>query len=569
LTVHCLLICAPLAAQRDSLARAFELERRGNYPQATELYRTVLASRPGDVSAVLGLERALSAQNRLPEILPAARAALAANPSATALYGVALRGYAAADQLDSISPLVERWAKAVPGDESPYREWGAVLIQRRDLAGAAKAYQLARERLGKPEVLAPELAQLAVASRDWVTAVREWSLAVRQLPGYHGSAVASLAQTAPAARPEVLRQLEKEPGPEALRLSVELRARWGDPSGAAKALLAALPPTVPQQIDALQQLLEQLRMDSTQASRLAQGMVLEALTGRVNTPSLRARGRLDAARAYAAGGDRESARRMLAAVAGDSATAPGIASGVAVTLIELLVAEGKPREAGEKLDQLRAGLGVDEFLRLRRLVAAGYARDGQIARGESLLEADSSVDALALRGRFQLYQGDLAGATKAFQSAGPVAGTRAEATERSALLALLQPIEADSLPDLGTAFRLLDRGDTAQAAAAFEKLGRSLPPAKGGAALLHLAGRLMAPRSPADAERLLRAAIDSSAPGPAAAASLDLARLLMGLDRKEEAMATLERMILAYPASALLPQARRLLDQARSGVPQT
>jgi hypothetical protein len=39
--------------------------------------------------------------------------------------------------------------------------------------------------------------------------------------------------------------------------------------------------------------------------------------------------------------------------------------------------------------------------------------------------------------------------------------------------------------------------------------------------------------------------------------------------RGEDAVALLEHLILTYPESALVPQARRLLDQARGGVPQT
>jgi hypothetical protein len=55
---------------------AFELERRGTYEAAAEAYRRVLAHRPGDVSALLGLERVLLPLNRSVEILPDVHAAL-------------------------------------------------------------------------------------------------------------------------------------------------------------------------------------------------------------------------------------------------------------------------------------------------------------------------------------------------------------------------------------------------------------------------------------------------------------------------------------------------------------
>jgi predicted Zn-dependent protease len=71
-----------------------------------------------------------------------------------------------------------------------------------------------------------------------------------------------------------------------------------------------------------------------------------------------------------------------------------------------------------------------------------------------------------------------------------------------------------------------------------------------------------------DAERLLRAAAVKEAPA-AAAAELALGELLLTLTRDGEAVRTLEHLILTYPQSALVPQARRRLDQARGAVPRT
>src|SRR5687768_7631212 len=96
-TLALLALCAiPLAAaaQRTTMPRAFELERRGNYEAAAEAYRELLSSKPGDVSALLGLERVLLPLNRSSEILPQVRAALAASPTSAVLHGVALRAWA-------------------------------------------------------------------------------------------------------------------------------------------------------------------------------------------------------------------------------------------------------------------------------------------------------------------------------------------------------------------------------------------------------------------------------------------------------------------------------------------
>ncbi len=70
---------AGVRAQDPAMARAFELERRGNYAAAVDAYRGVLAAKPGDAAALLGLERALLPIGRSAEIVPQVRAALEAN----------------------------------------------------------------------------------------------------------------------------------------------------------------------------------------------------------------------------------------------------------------------------------------------------------------------------------------------------------------------------------------------------------------------------------------------------------------------------------------------------------
>ncbi len=97
-----------------------------------------------------------------------------------------------------------------------------------------------------------------------------------------------------------------------------------------------------------------------------------------------------------------------------------------------------------------------------------------------------------------------------------------------------------------------------------------LPAAKGGAELRLLAGRLAAASNdPALAERLYREAASREAPATAPAAELALAELMLDARRTAEAVTQLEHLILTYPESALVPQARRALDVARGAVPQT
>jgi tetratricopeptide (TPR) repeat protein len=570
LRLTCLLV-VPLTLQaQDQISRAFDLERRGSYAQAADIYKNVLKNKPGDMAALLGLERSLTPINRVGEMLPMVQAAIAANPSAAPIYAIGVRVYSASDLSDSLPRLVELWAKATPGDETPYREWAAAALQRRDRATARKAYQLGRERLNKPEALAAEIAQLAITEGDWPTAAHEWSSAVRQLPGFRSSATTTLSQAPERARPEILKQLEKETSPEAGRIAVDLRARWGDPVGAFESLTKLLPRNPPQQIDVLQAFLEQVRTESSQPYQLAQARTMEALADRWVNPPQRARYRLDAARAYVAAGDRAAARRMLTRIADDAGSAPAVAAGATGTLIDLLVSEGKVEEATAQLEQYKATLPVDEYLRLRRAVARRWAQSGDVARAERLLQADSSVEAIAMLGRFRLYAGDLRGTSELWKQAGPFAGSREEATERSVLLAMIQPIGPDTVPVLGEAFRALDQGDSARAAKTLEQAAEAIPSDAGRPEVALFAGKVYAGiGKTGDAERMLKSAASKETPSTAAAALLELGRLYLKNARRDDAKLALEQLILDHPDSPLVPQARRLLDQARQAVPET
>ena len=564
-----LVVPALLAAQQQGISQAFDLERRGNYAAAAEAYRTILTTRPAEVAALLGLERVLVPLNRGADILPQVRAALGAAPRSGAVFGVALRAWAAAEQPDSMRVVAERWSQAAPGDEAPYREWGAAALQRQDRAAAREAYTLGRTRLHQPDALAAELAQLAVSDGDYPAALREWVPAIRRLPGYRVSAVTTLGGAPPEVRPELLSELGRHTDFPIRRLEAELRVRWGDPLGGLAALESALPESRAPAVDALRGVLDQLRSQRSQEATLAQARALEAIGARTTEPAA-SRIRLEAAQTYSAAGDLQSARRMLTGLAQDGGAPGSVSSGAATALLAVLIGDGKLDEASRRLEELRPTLASDEYLDLRRRIALGWVRSGDLDRADSMLGADSSIDGLALHGRIRLYRGEIAAAVEAFKAAGPYAGERAEATARTLLLALLQPLEADSLPALGAALWTLERGDTSAAGKALAEVADGLPPAKGGAELRLLAGRLAAAAGDENAaERLYRAAASPEAPGTAPAAELALAELLVRDHRTKDAVTLLEHLILSYPESALVPQARRLLDQARGGVPQT
>lgn len=563
---------APAWGQRplpgDRAGRAFDLERRGQHAQAVSIYREMLEQQPGDLGALLGLERSLGALNRLADMLPDVRGALAAGEPSAALYGIAVRVYTAVRQpTDSVRAIVDRWARLEPKSDAPYQEWGAAALAGRDRAAAKAAYELGRQRLGG-EVLAGELAQLATIDGDYDTAVREWMAAIGQVPGYRGAAASMLAQIPAPARPGVLRALEEQRSAAGERLGATLAIRWGDPVGGIRRLERALPVLGTESVEALQDALDELRLQRGNDAQLARGIGLELLGQKV--PEQATRFWLEAARAYADAGDQRSARRMLGQLAGDPRASPKVAASATSTLVSVLVSEGKLEEASRQFEQLKGGLTEEDRQDLARRLTEGWIGQGRLDRAERLLATDSTVDGLALKGWIRLYQGRLGEAAELLRDAGPYAGERPAAVSRTAVLALLQVIDQDSLPALGHALHGLVTHDSAGAADALEQVAAGLPPDRGGAEVRLLAGRVRAGLGQQDrAERIFAEVAALGIPASAPQAELERARILLAGERQAEAIALLEHLIVGFPTSAVAPQARRLLDVARGAVPPT
>jgi predicted Zn-dependent protease len=261
---------------------------------------------------------------------------------------------------------------------------------------------------------------------------------------------------------------------------------------------------------------------------------------------------------------------MLSALAGDPNAPRGVAADASGTLVTVLLEEGKAEQASQELARHRESIPAEQFQSLSRKLAMGWARAGNLDRADAAIAGDSTVEGLDVAGRLKLFRGDLVAANELLRAAGPFAGSRDESTSRTALLALLQPIESDSLPALGAALLELERGDTAKAITGLERLATQLPAAAGGAELRLQVGRLQRARGRnEEAEQSFRTAAAAGARPTTPAAFLELARLLLASERKEEGLAILEQIILEHSESAVTPQARRLLDETRGAVPRT
>src|SRR6266566_2713035 len=215
----------------------------------------------------------------------------------------------------------------------------------------------------------------------------------------------------------------------------------------------------------------------------------------------------------------------------------------------------------------------------RRVRALALARYADLATGPGGAAARARADAaLAVHGGIALYRVRLREAQTLCRAAGPYAGDRSDATERTAMLALLQQTSLDSFPELGTALLTLVRGDSLHAVQALRLAAGRLATGVGGGGggrpdLLLLAGRVAARLDTVQqrsALELFDEVVRTAGPGAAApAAELEWARLLERRAQPAEALQHLEHLILTYPASAVVPEARRELERVKGAIPKS
>jgi hypothetical protein len=547
------------------LGRALMAERNGAYGDAATQYATILKTQPANVGALLGMEHVLPRLDRRAELVPLIEAALAVDSTSIGIFGVAVRTFVVAGFPDSARKYTERWSARSPNDDEPYREWLDAATQARDLAQARVALDLGRQRLG-PGALAIERAGLLQSAGDIAGAALEWVAIVKATPPFREGAVGQLAQVTPVQRAQVRDALQRNASPEAHQMLGLLLARWGEPVEALAMVRSALPSAPDAATILLRALLDELRLRFDKPSRLATAATLEAIAQR-ESGTATAGTMMEAARAYADAGDERNARRVLALVSASPGAPAGIGTAASTTMLQVLIAEGKAAEAERALAALGNQLDPDEHDRLARRVAMAWVRSGEFSRAAELIVHDSSTEGFDLRGRLRLFHGDLAGANDLLKQAGPYDEAREQALERVTLLTLIQAIGQDSLPALGDALSALERGDSGRAIRGLAALAGTLK-AGGAAETRLLAARIaLAIRDTAGSLALLHAADAKEAPAAAAAARLDIARISIAGGRAADARSELEQLIIDFPGSALVPEARRLRDSIRGIVP--
>lgn len=558
---------ATIGAQ--AISQGFELERQGRMEQAAALYKTALRSDPSNLPALLGLERVLPSLGRLGELLPLVQEALAADTGA-AVRGLAVRTYTALEENDSAAALVRRWSAAHPGDPSTWREWAIALEDRQRFDDARNVLMEGRAALGSGSALAVELGELEQRVGDWRAAALAWAAAAadsRQMP----NAVSQL-EDAPVDQHDVVVRTLTVPDASvpARRIAAELLVGWGQPGKAWETLEATLDPATPETGLALRRFAERAAGTAPNVRRV-RGLALARLAD-LMPGQLAARMRAEAGRALLDAGDRVAARAQLARLAGDSAAPADVQALAQSALVDAALADGELDSAAGALARLDADprTSGDERERLHHELVAAWIRTGRLDRAEQALGADSSIEALALRGWVHLYQGELKAAAEAFRAAGPYAGDRDAATARTAMLALLEQVDAERNPELGAALQVLARGDSTAAIGALRRVAGKL--GGGRPDVLLLAGRIAARLGSQDgtALDLFAEVVRSGGAGAAApAAELEWARVLLRQGKAAEAVTHLEHLVLTYPASAVVPEARRELERAKGAIPQS
>ncbi|HEX7545233.1 MAG TPA: hypothetical protein VF368_00795, partial [Gemmatimonadaceae bacterium] len=220
---------------------------------------------------------------------------------------------------------------------------------------------------------------------------------------------------------------------------------------------------------------------------------------------------------------------------------------------------GRAAEAEALVARDSASLDAGTRRGYARLIAWGWIRAGQVEKARAALAGASGDDEDEVSAWIALYDGDLASARRGLRH--PTQTT----AEIVTAMALLSRTTADSSRAAGAAFLALARGDSAQAAARFERAADELPDAA--PLLLALAARVQSARhQDGPAIALWRRILARYATSPEAAESdLEWARALRRKGDVAGAVDHLEHLILTYPQSALVPQARRELEAVRAG----
>lgn len=540
-------------ATRPPLVQALDLESAGKCREAIPLYRQSLGAED-PVGAVLGLERCYSMVGGSEAMLPLVDSLLALKPRDPMLRTVQLRTLVGLRRSAEAERAFTEWMAASPSDPTPFREYARLLLETGRAAAADTVLRGAARVLGRTRELAVEFAQMQAALRLWVASATSWREASDVMPYMEQAAVFSLFPAPDSLRDSVRAVFAAPPvALRARRILASLETRWRSAREGWLAL-SQVPPTdstVQAWIDFAEE------AESNEAWLTARDAYVAAAARRPADRRLIVK----AATAAMTGGEPAAALALLRPVmaSGDSSAV----GAVALLEVRALAQLGRAAEIERILADRSGPLGPAGVRQAHQTLAWTWIRSGDLVKARAALVAggggtdeDSRVEAW-----LALYEGDLKTARAGLR--------RTDETSRDVVtaMALLSRTRAEYAPAVGSAFLVLARSDTVEAArqfaAAAERLSDAAP------FLLLVSARLShATGDTAQAVRIWQRLIADHSDAPEAAeAELDWARLLRRTGDVAGAIAHLEHLILTYSQSALVPQARRELELARGSVP--
>jgi tetratricopeptide (TPR) repeat protein len=555
-----LAFCAPRSAlqAQDTTAfyKALELESAGKYKEAAPLFRAALNT-PSAVSALLGLERVYAELGWSDSLLAPLDTLIRRNPHEQVYRSVQLRTLQSLGREAQLHAAIDRWVRESPGDPSPYREYARLLLQRGLTASADSVIKQARQALGSTNDLQLEIAQIRAALGLWEESAQAWRAALATSPYLEQAAIYALTPTPVGTRSAVRQVLLSAPVDVAARRALAgLEMTWGSPTDG----WIALKDLPPDSLAAAAWTDFATRAEAEERWPLARDALVAALRWR-RTPDATLR----AANAAVRAADPNTALRLLPvdAPVADSARAARTTVPLQARALAMV---GRPGAAERLVESYDKYFTPGTRTVLTRAIALGWVRSGDMARARASLQtAGSEGDSSDAAGWLALYEGNL-------RTARVLLRTSTETTpELANALAIVARIHADSAPALGRAFLMLARNDSVGAATAFVEAADRQASDDATSILLATAAQLRAAlHDDSQAIALWRRIVEREASTPEApSAELEWARALRRRGDSAGAAARLEHLILTYPQSALIPQARRELDLARANIPGT
>ena len=543
-----LLVSGPAAAfaqaQTAAVNRAFDIEQAGRMRDAIAAWRDVIAAGQ-TAQGVLGLERVFSQLAQDDSVLPTLDSLLTRTPADKTLRGVQLRVLRSLGREADAHAAFEEWVKLAPHDPAPYREYAGELLSDGRAAAADTILRQATASLGSTKELTIEVAQLRAALGLWAGAATAWQDAMVTEEYLEQTAVYSLQAAPIAQRDSVRAVLRASTAASSKKVLGSLELQWGAARDGWRALAT---------LTAADSAFDTWNDFAQEAARQGAWLAARDAFAAMNHMRPTAATALLAASSAISGGEPASALDLIAS-ARSQLQPVAIRTQVLPLQVRALTQLGRAAEAEALVAHDSASLDEGTRRGYARMIAWGWIRAGEVEKARAALAGASG------RRRRRSRRLDRALRRRPRQGARGAAPSDGHHRRRGDRDGAAQPHEGGQFTR--------DRRRVPRACARRQRTGRDAVRARGRRTSRR---RTAAPRTRgARAERApsgragnRRSGSGSSTQYPAApeAAESDLewGRTLRRKGDVAGAVDHFEHLILTYPQSALVPQARRELE---------